>query len=183
MIITINPIKQYTYAVHLNLPYTADEIIKEINQCELVQWGPGRYSTNMRSKILSEIEQVITEYPFIEKFHETNDFKLLWKNISLEEFKKKVKFSCGCLVDKPGFSLSPHLDSRQIVITGMIFLNPVNDVRQNTILYDDPYMKNPKHLPSNIGEGWVMCNTHTTWHSGRNLSDQNRYSILFDYTI
>ena len=184
MILTTTPIKQHTQLVHLDMPYTYEEVLNELHTCEFNEIHTHRYNSEMTAtKILSEIKQLIVDYSFIDKFYEIKDFQLLWNNVSKEELKKKCKFNCSLHLDKPKFSLTPHLDSRQIVIVGMIFFNPVNDIKQNTVLYDTENMLNPQYVPSSFGEGWVMANAHNTWHSGGNSSDQDRYSILFSYTI
>ena len=184
MLITTQPIKQYTQSIHLDIPYSFDEILNEIKLAELVPIYDNRskFGISHNTK-LGDIRQAIIDYNFMDKFFETYDFKLLWNNMSPEELKSKVEFGCTGYCDKPGFSLCNHVDSRQIVIVGMIFLNPTNDILQNTILHDTEDMKNPQYLPSSLGDGWVMANAHNTWHLGGNLSKQDRYSIMFNYTL
>lgn len=163
--------------------YTYEEVLNELNTCEFNEIHPHRYNSEITTKILSEIKHLIVNYSFIDKFYETKDFQKLWNHVSLEELKRKLSFHCSLHLDKSKFSLTPHLDSRQIVIVGMIFLNPINDIKQNTVLYDTEDMLNPKYVPSSFGRGWVMSNAHNTWHSGGNSSNQDRYSIMFSYTI
>jgi len=184
MLITTSPIKQYTQSIKIDMPYSAEEIQNEIDSYEFAPTRGNRYVHGIKDNtILGEIRQSIIDYSFIDKFFEIKDFQLLWNNMSPEELKSKIKFGCMCYRDKPNFSLTNHLDSRQIVVVGMIFLNPTNDILQNTILHDSENMCNPKYLPSSLGDGWVMANAHNTWHLGGNLSQRDRYSIMFNYAI
>ena len=177
-------IRPFTYSLSISLPYTIDEINDEIKSYNFTEIDSrGRYLSGFRSKILSEIQQTVVDYSFLDKFYEYDEFKQLWSSLSLEQLKNKTTFNCALYKDSPGFVMGSHLDSRQLVIVGMIFLNPTNIPEQNTILYTSKNKDDPQHLPSGLGDGWVMANAHNTWHSGGNQSKHDRYSILFNYAL
>ena len=178
-------IRPFTYSLHMDLPYTIDEVNNEINSYENIftPVGRGRYISGFCSKILDEIKQTMLDCSFIDEFYEFDEFRQMWPTLTLEELKNKTSFNCALYKDSPGFSMGSHLDSRQLVVVGMIFLNPINIPEQNTILYSSKNKDDPQNLPSGLGDGWVMANAHNTWHSGGNQSNQDRYSILFNYAL
>jgi len=176
-------IRPFTFSLNMNLPYTVDEVNNEIKSYDFTPLGKGRHISGFRSKILDEMQQVIIDHSFLDEFYKFDEFRQMWPTLTLEELKNKTSFNCALYKDSPGFSMGSHLDSRQLVVVGMIFLNPTNIPEQNTVLYSNKLKDNPQNLPSGLGDGWVMANAHNTWHSGGNQSTQDRYSILFNYAL
>jgi hypothetical protein len=176
-------IRPFTFSLNMNLPYTIDEVNNEIKAYDFTPLGKGRHISGFRSKILDEIQQAIIDHSFLDEFYKFDEFRQMWPTLTLEELKNKTSFNCALYKDSPGFSMGSHLDSRQLVVVGMIFLNPTNIPEQNTILYSNKLKDDPRNLPSGLGDGWVMANAHNTWHSGGNKSNQDRYSILFNYAL
>ena len=82
-------------------------------------------------------------------------------------------------LDAPGFFMGPHLDNREIVTVGMCHFIDGDDPLQSTTFYTSEDRSNPIRMPTGFGVGWACANLHNTWHSGRNDSNKNRFSIKF----
>jgi len=105
MILATTKIKQYTQLVHLDMPYTYEEVLNELNTCEFNEIHPYRYNSAITTKILSEIKQLISlfksehehflfvDYDFYKKWKYLIKFLInLNKNYkSCEIYRRKYK--------------------------------------------------------------------------------------------
>ena len=82
-------------------------------------------------------------------------------------------------LDRPGYSIRTHTDDRMHVAQGMIYFIPTDDPDQSTTFYTTFEGDNPMRIPTGPGAGYVAANTNNSWHTGKNSSDKDRYSLIF----
>jgi hypothetical protein len=82
-------------------------------------------------------------------------------------------------LDKPGYSIRIHTDDRLHVVQGMIYFIPTDDPDQSTTFYTTFEGDNPMRIPTGPGLGYIAANTNNSWHTGKNASTQDRYSLIF----
>jgi len=114
---------------------------------------------------------------------EQKDFKEdFWRIKSKEQMLRNVSTTCSFLLDKPGFTTTPHVDCRTTVCTGMFFFNDVDDENQSTFFYLDQQMTKSIRMSSQFGTGWYAANFD--WpHLGMNNSQRDRYSLIITHYI
>ena len=82
-------------------------------------------------------------------------------------------------LDRPGYSIRIHTDDRMHVVQGMIYFIPTDDPDQSTTFYTTFEGNDPMRIPTGPGAGYIAANTNNSWHTGKNSSTQDRYSLIF----
>lgn len=174
----------------VDMPFTLKGMQKEIESTDWTKWDcilDSRYkcswSQSTFGPIFSELRMFFTSQDFQDQIlnvisSDESFFNEYWKT-DRTNFKNRVMPVYECDIDKPGFVMQPHIDNRIQVIVGMCHFISEDDTKQSTTFYTDNQCSNPLRMPTGFGVGWVAANLHNTWHSGHNLSDQNRMSIKF----
>jgi len=76
-------------------------------------------------------------------------------------------------VDKPGFSLEPHIDVPEKLITFQLYIS--GDTQCGTDLY-------PIRIPFKPNTGWLIKNTYNTLHGfDKREFTKNRISLILNY--
>ena len=179
------------YTFKLDLINSIDVILKELQQ-EL--WSPDEAGYNqssfptrfrvrqVRSPVLREIEKYVEHGEFksllLTELYKSQSFGAIW-GVGPERIDK-MTFIYGIFTkDLPTYNIGIHTDDRMHVAQGMIYFVPTDDPDQSTTFYTTFEGDNPIRIPTGPGAGYVAANTNNIWHTGKNASTQDRYSLIF----
>lgn len=137
-----------------------------------------------QSELLARIDKTFA-HPFfkmqlLETLGAVPYFHNLWPTDKLAELTQ-VSTSWGR--DLPGFKISPHLDNRLQICTGMIFFNETNDPASGTKFTrtnGGPVIKTGN---SGFGQGWILVHDYHGWHHGENASSTDRFHLTIHLRI
>ena len=179
------------YTFKLDLINSIDVILKELQQ-EL--WSPDEAGYNqssfptrfrvrqVRSPVLREIEKYVEHGEFksllLTELYKNQSFGAVW-GVSPERMDK-MTFIYGIFTkDLPTYNIRIHTDDRMHVVQGMIYFIPTDDPDQSTTFYTSFEGDNPMRIPTGSGAGYFAANTNNSWHTGKNSSTEDRYSLIF----
>ena len=179
------------YTFKLDLINSIDVILKELQQ---ESWSPDEagYNQNsfptrfrvrqVRGSILHELEQYVEHGEFksliLTELYKNKSFGSIW-GLSPERMDK-MTFIYGMFTkDLPTYNIGIHTDDRLHVVQGMIYFIPTDDPDQSTTFYTTFEGDNPMRIPTGSGAGYFAANTNNSWHTGKNSSTQDRYSLIF----
>ena len=183
--------RDYIYTFNLNLSCANESILKELQQ---ESWSPDAtgynqdsFTTRFRvrqvcSPILREIEKYVEHGEFksllLTELYKNQSFGAIW-GVSPERMAK-MTFIYGIFTkDLPTYNIRIHTDDRMHVVQGMIYFIPTDDPDQSTTFYTTFEGDNPMRIPTGPAAGYVAANTNNSWHTGKNSSDKDRYSLIF----
>lgn len=200
--IEIQPTQKYRVArFHVDLPYTLEDLLPELNNEDWIPHGEiGEVGNNpwpgTRFKVLrprAENQRLIELWHYVCSDWLKRTF-IDWmyaniRNIDIDwDWRPENMFNC-CHIhgeftkDMPGFVNDIHTDYRKLVATGMIYLSAGDNPDTSTYFCDNIERKNQFRIPSGLGDGWWHANGNDTWHEGWNKTNQPRYSILLALTV
>jgi hypothetical protein len=181
--------RNYIYTLKLDLPASHDQIISELVQ---EQWQPDEagYAQNafptryrlrtVTQPALRQIEQYVEHGRFKRDIIDllwTTNFPAVW-GVTADRMDA-MTFIYGIFTkDCPGYSIRPHTDDRMHVLQGMIYFINGDDPDQSTYAYTDKEGNNALRVPTGYGCGFVNANLNDSWHTGKNSSTQERYSLM-----
>jgi hypothetical protein len=181
-------IRDFTFAMDLNLPYSDEEILEWSHDQNWFLWsGPGdRYRVaSPKGKLMVELFESLKDpknfkEPILDTiFNEKNYFRL-WI-LNKDALLNNTSVSIGLYKDPPGFYLGNHLDPRDIIVSGMHYLTKSD--KQYTAFYTSKQFDHEiKLLPSQY-RGWMSANNEQGWHDGRNEDTFDRVAIYFDICL
>jgi hypothetical protein len=190
MNVTFELQRNYIYTLKLDLPAAHDQIIAELAQ---ETWQPDQagYAQNafptryrlrtVTQPALQQIEQYVEHGSFKRDLIDllwTTNFPAVW-GVDADRMDA-MTFIYGVFTkDTPGYQIRPHTDDRMHVLQGMIYFIAGDDPDQSTMTYTTFEGDNPLRIPTGSGVGYFAANTNTSWHSGKNASDRDRYSMVF----
>jgi len=191
MQITFNKQRDYIYTIKLDLPYTNKEIVTELIQedwqSDIAGYAQNSFPTRfrvrqVRSPILCEIEKYVEHGEFksllLTELYKSQSFGAIW-GVGPERMDK-MTFIYGIFTkDLPTYNIRIHTDDRMHVVQGMIYFIPTDDPDQSTTFYTTFEGNNPMRIPTGPGAGYVAANTNNSWHTGKNSSNKDRYSLIF----
>ena len=183
--------RDFIYTFNLPLSTSNDVILKELQQ---EPWIPDEAGYNqssfptrfrvrsVQSLILQELEQYVEHGEFksliLTELYKNNTFGAIW-GVSPERMDA-MTFIYGLFTkDLPGYNIRIHTDDRMHVVQGMIYFIPTDDPDQSTIFYTSLEGNNPMRISTGPGAGYFAANTNNGWHTGKNASTQDRYSLIF----
>ena len=183
--------RDYIYTFKLDLTNSIDVILKELQQeswsSDDAGYNQHSFTTRFRvrqvcSPILREIEKYVEHGEFkslvLTELYKNQSFGAIW-GVSPERMAK-MTFIYGIFTkDLPTYSIRIHTDDRMHVVQGMIYFIPTDDPDQSTTFYTTFEGDNPMRIPTGPGAGYVAANTNNSWHTGKNFSDKDRYSLIF----
>jgi hypothetical protein len=207
-----NTERPLVYQLNLETVYSASSFINELDQenwqveeFKKIGWksGGGRHTIdginryNSKSTVPSikgEILKQLVVYSLSDEFKarwltkmlEDSTFCMIWGRSNLKQMMDFTTLQADYALDNSMTTIALHLDNRLLLGTGMIYLNETNDLtasQQSTIFYTDQERSNPLVIKPSFGSGWAAANTHNSWHEGKNLSIQKRYSLLLGLAI
>ena len=183
--------RDYVYTFTLDLPYTNDEIVSILKQETWLpdQAGyaqnnfPTRYRlTHPKNSALTEIQQWIdhgdVKAQIIDRLYQESLFPGYW-GLSQERMMDQTFIYGIYTLDRPGYSIRIHTDDRLHVAQGMIYFIPTDDPDQSTTFYTTFEGDDPMRISTGPGAGYVAANTNNSWHTGKNTSNEDRYSLIF----
>ena len=179
------------YTFKLDLINSIDVILKELQQ---ESWSPDEagYNQNsfptrfrvrqVRGSILHKLEQYVEHGEFksliLTELYKNKSFGSIW-GLSPERMDK-MTFIYGIFTkDLPTYNIGIHTDDRMHVVQGMIYFIPTDDTDQSTTFYTSVEGDDPMRIPTGPGAGYVAANTNNSWHTGKNSSTEDRYSLIF----
>jgi len=186
-------IRPFIYQFRLvDIPFSISDILTEVNDV----WPTWPNLNNTRYK-LTHSENFGPIVQSLHNFFCSKDFQnqlidtlgqneLFWKSYwkhNPERFKNKLSSIFEGDMDTPDFYMGPHLDNRALVAVGMCHFIDSDDPAQSTTFYSNEQGDDPVRMPTGFGVGWMCANLHNTWHSGKNYSTKNRFSIKFGSQI
>ena len=183
-------IRSHIHAIKLDLPVEnsviLSELVKETWLPDEARNGQDAFATRFRirqlqSSILQDIEHYIEHGGFKQKIiHElwTTNFGSYWG--VTQDYIDKITVIYGLFTkDSPGYNIRIHTDDRMHVVQGMIYFIPTDDPDQSTTFYTSYNGDNPLRVATGPGLGYFAGNTSHSWHTGKNASTEDRYSLIF----
>jgi hypothetical protein len=186
---------------HLNMPYSREQVLQELENEEWVPHGmvapvghnpwPGTRFKCMRPKWENQALVYISRYYGSDAFKRRiidwmyehyQSIDVTW-GLTADEMFNKSRTHIEFTKDLPGFVNDIHCDYRQLIATGMVYFSESDNPDLSTYFYETQDRVNPIRMPTNFGDGWWHMNYHNTWHEGWNRTDQVRYSGLLGLTI
>jgi hypothetical protein len=181
--------------MRLNMPYDFATIKAELDKEEwpvanLRNWPDGKRAKLIRpkSKILLEIFEFINSdearMSVVESFDKyVPQVEERWRWDKDKVFRNTT-LHAEFTRDLPGMFQGVHMDTKFLIGTGMIYLTPHDDPQWATKFHasdqaDSDYIVSP----SDYCNGWMHMNDWNSWHSGGNMTDQVRYTILVPLTL
>ena len=180
----------------LNMPYDYSTIIKELeNESGWQLDNPEWYPDGKRYKCYSPSSSILNE---IRNFFGSDAARrILCENavkhfpgvpggrwlMNADQLFECTSSHCEFNRDLPGFEQYIHVDFKFLLCTGFIYLTNHDDPLVSSYFYDDRHGANPQRATTEFGNGWLAFNDHDSWHSGGNLSDYTRYSMLVGLTL
>ena len=190
MQVFFNKQRNFIYTFKLDLPYSNSEIIDELKienwQEDVAGYSQNSFPTRFRLKELTQ-----PKLKEIEHYVEHGDFKQtiineLWSTqfpgywgVSAERMMSMTHLYGVFTKDCPGYSIRIHTDDRMHVVQGMIYFIPLDDPDRSTTFYTTFDCDNPMRIPTGPGAGYIAANTNNSWHTGKNSSSEDRYSLIF----
>jgi len=191
MEITFNKQRDYVYTLKLELPYTNEEMLQLLQQ-ETWEQDHGGYQQDTfttrhrlhrpKNPVLKEIQKWVTHGDLKQKLLTTLYQEPFWAGywgVSQERMDLNTFIYGTFIKDRPRYNIMPHTDDRIHVLQGMIYFIPTDDPNQSTTCYTTKEGANPLRIPTGHGLGFFTANSNDSWHSGKNASDQDRYSLIF----
>lgn len=183
--------RDFIYTFDLPLLMSNDIILKELQQ---EQWTPDQagYAQNSfptryrlahpKNNALIEIQEWIdygdAKKQIIDQLYQEPLFPGYW-GISQQCMMSQTFIYGIYTLDRPGYSIRIHTDDRMHVVQGMIYFIPTDDPDQSTTFYTTFEGDNPMRIPTGPGAGYFAANTNNSWHTGKNSSTEDRYSLIF----
>jgi hypothetical protein len=135
-------------------------------------------SSNMLKYMVSDFKSALFDVLFAD-----SNFHILWSNPDRTKFDDVTFVWARFVKDHPGYYTDVHIESRQQVAFGQIFLVAGDDPDQSTYFYTDNSRSNPVRAGTGMGTGWCCVNHHESWHQGGNRSNQDRYFLQFSVNL
>ena len=194
--LTLTPFNQIANLMRLNMPYTFNEVLLELEKEEwesgrhdMYNWPDGKRHKLIRPKsiLLQEIFNYLSSaepkisiinalYEHIPQCYE----RWRWTK---DQMIRNTTLHAEFTRDLPGFYQGVHMDTKILVATSMVYLTENNDPDVATYFHSNELGDNPIQAPTDFGNGWSHLNDWNSWHSGRNYSDKPRYTILVPLTL
>lgn len=186
--------KDFVFSTQFNIDgVNTEEVIKDLANEDWIanqpNYGQGqlvqRYFCNeIKNPFVKSINDFLINNKrlFIDTLYAQEYFPMYW-GISPDRMDNITNISTTLLLDKPDFDTKIHLDNRLTVATGMIYFIDQDDPKQSTSFYSNNKYQNQLRIPTGFGAGWFAANMHDSWHSGHNLSNQDRYSMIYNIVI
>ena len=195
MIPRLHKLRNFVYQLEVDLPVGYAEMVNllkaETWPHDKIGYGQSDLAARYRlndpvNPVLKQILDTISSSDFkksiIAKLYSEvggeSDFPGLW-GISPEKMAAITFTYAGYVKDQPGHLIRIHTDDRMHVVQGMIYFINGDDPDQATTFYTAKDHKNPVRITTGHGQGFMAANTNDGWHAGHNVSDQDRYSVIF----
>ena len=183
--------RDYIYTFKLNLS-CANDVILQALQKEIWlpdQAGYAQNSFQTRYRLINPVDpQLIAiqasidhsdfKNQIISTLYQESLFPGYW-GLNQERMMDRTFIYGIYTLDKPGYSIRIHTDDRLHIAQGMIYFIPTDDPDQSTTFYTSFEGDNPMRIPTGPGLGYVAANTNNSWHTGKNSSNEDRYSLIF----
>jgi len=183
--------RDYIYTFSYTLPYPNNVILQALQQedwqPDQAGYGQNNFSTRYRlthptNSVLIEIQEWIdhgdVKEQIINQLYQESLFSGYW-GLNQERMIDNTFIYGIYTLDKPGYSIRIHTDDRLHVVQGMIYFIPTDDPDQSTTFYTSFEGDNPMRIPTGPGAGYFAANTNNSWHTGKNYSTEDRYSLIF----
>jgi len=197
MQVTFNKKRDFVFEAKFELPYSNEEIISALKAetwiPEIAGYGMenlvSRYTLDnvtIKDPKLNEIKEFFTSRNFkrtqMGLLYEQPDWVNLW-GVKQEVLYDHTSSYARFYLDKPGFNTLIHIDNRTLINNGICYFISGDDPDQSTLFFNNVAGDNPLRIPTGHGLGWLAANTHNSWHTGENKSNQDRYHISFGITL
>jgi hypothetical protein len=106
-------------------------------------------------------------------------FHYNWTDITKERLFNITKIHAQFKKNLPNHEGTIHQESRNTICAGMIYFIPYEDENQSTVFYVNNDFMSPVYPPTGMGKGWIAMNIWSHTHQGRNLSMDDRYTLVF----
>lgn len=178
------------YQLTVNLPCNYDIIIQELKDqlwvADEAGYGQNNFETRYRLKepngellnsIVNDVEHGTFKQELIAALYLDPFFAGYW-GLTPDKLYQTTHLYALYTWDRPGYSIRIHTDDRMHVAQGMIYFIDGDDPDQSTYAYTDKDGNNPLRVPTGYGQGFVNANLNDSWHTGKNSSTQERYSLM-----
>jgi len=178
------------YALQVDLPCDYATLMQEF-RCQAwvadeAGYGQDNFETRYRIKapqgnllnsIVKEVEQTTFKQELIAALYSDPFFSGYW-GLTPEKMDQTTLIYSLYTWDRPGYSIRIHTDDRMHVAQGMIYFIDGDDPDQSTYAYTDREGANQLRVPTGYGCGFVNANLTDSWHTGKNSSTKERYSLM-----
>jgi len=191
MIPRFHKLRNFVYQLEVDLPVGYAEMVAllkaETWPHDKIGYGQSDLAARYRlndpgNPVLKEILDTISGPDFkkaiIDQLYSEEYFPGKW-GISPEKMSAITVVYAGYVKDQPGHLIRIHTDDRMHVVQGMIYFIDGDDPDQATTFYTTKDHQNPMRITTGHGCGFMAANTNDGYHAGHNVSDQDRYSVIF----
>ena len=191
MIPRFHKLRNFVYQLEVDLPVGYAEMVDLLKSEEWphdeIGYGQSDLAARYRlndpdNPVLSQILGVISGNKFkqsiIDQLYREEYFPGMW-GVSPEKMDAITFTYAGYVKDQPGHLIRIHTDDRMHVVQGMIYFINGDDPDQATTFYTAKDHQNPMRITTGHGCGFMAANTNDGYHAGHNVSDQDRYSVIF----
>jgi hypothetical protein len=178
------------YSLQVDLPCDYSSLIQELQGQPWVAdeagYGQNNFETRYRlrepsGKLLNDIVKDVEHGGFkqelITALYSDSFFAGYW-GLTPEKMDQTTHLYALYTWDRPGYNIRIHTDDRMHVAQGMIYFINGDDPDQSTYAYTDKEGNNALRVPTGYGCGFVNANLNDSWHTGKNSSTQERYSLM-----
>lgn len=187
--IDIAPLRYNIETISLNLPYSVDTVISELEQ-ENWKSPSDDFSKENRhlvldpkSTTLKNIKEFLTsdtvKKQVIDSFYSNfPNIQNTWNGWTKEQMFERTVWDGFFVRDLPGYAMAKHVDSRTNVATAIIYLNKDADEKRTTRFFTDKNGSDELLIDNDFAKGVVSINDSDTWHEAKNNTDSPRYTII-----
>lgn len=197
----IVPDKRHLTLIHVDLPFSREEIIRELENEDWIDFAaysevttnhwPGKRYKVLRPKSENKCISRIHQYFCSDKLKKTMIDQMYnqlpefpsWWGMQPETMFKNSSMHGEFTKDMPGFVNDIHTDYRPLIATGLVYWSANDDPDLSSYFSDDLNRTNKYRITTNFGDGWWHANCNHSWHEGWNNTNQVRYSSLLGLTI
>ena len=185
-----NKLRGSLYQCTVALPCDYNTLIAEFQgqpwEADKSGYGQNNFETRYRlreprgellNNLVREIEYDGFKQQLISTLYSDPSFSGYW-GLTPEKMEETTNLYALYTWDRPGYNIRIHTDDRMHVAQGMIYFINGDDPDQITYSYTNKSGYDPLRVPTGYGYGFVNGNLNDSWHTGKNSSNQERYSLM-----
>ena len=178
------------YTLKVDLPCDYNTLVTELQDQPWVAdeagYGQNNFETRYRlrepqgellNNIVRDLEHGTFKQELIAALYSDEFFPGYW-GLTPEKMAETTHLYALYTWDRPGYTIRIHTDDRMHVAQGMIYFIDGDDPDQSTYAYTDREGANPLRVPTGYGCGFLNANLNDSWHTGKNSSNKERYSLM-----
>lgn len=187
MNLTFKKQRKKIWSVDLNLKYSFDDIIKDLQNEDWQQkigktTGRRDFIKTPKSINLNAIRDYVlsdeAKRLIIDNFYSYKGIQHLYQGWSTDEMFRNTILKGRYNRCMQGYQLGPHLDHRLHVGTLIFYFTPKDIPEWSTYYYTSEDKKDELRIPTGYGLGACHINDYDTWHYAENHTNKPRFNLI-----